>query len=680
MKKLLTIALAMWAAAGSLTAQYTRQTDLPAIYIETFDGAGITSKETYKYCRLHYVDEAGTVTSYDSVSIRGRGNSTWSLAKKPYRIKFHEKEKFLGKGYAKCKSWTLLANAGDKTMMRNAVTSAMGEFCAAQHPEGGKKSLPFNPAAKFTDLVLNGTYLGTYQISDQVDVRPHRVNITEQDVPATASSNITGGYLLEVDGFRDGNSFNTSIYSVPVRIHYPDEDEIAARQSTYIKSHLTRFEKALSSANFTDPQTGYRAYVDSASLVDWYICTEVSANIDGFYSTYFYKEQGDDRLYWGPLWDYDIAYDNDWRVTWEQGLSTTANSMMTDIAYNGSKTWVNRMWEDPWFKRCVHTRYKALLEAGLVNYMHHKVDSLQSLLMQSQKKNYEKWGINTRMYHEMVLYSSYNQYVSDLKTNISNHCAYLDQEFATRDPKDPTPPFVPQRYYYHIVNAKTLKAVDVSGESAVQYTDEASRESEDWEMRSLGGGLFLIVNRSSMLALNDPTQGEVGPTVNVGTPLNTVLPDEEDPRQQWQLVAQGTDGYYNLLNTYTQHVANLRGGSADNYTDILSYTNDSRNGESQNRLWMLTANGPLPDDTGVDCVEPEDYALAYNPMTRTLHFGAERPEELTFRANVIALNGMRVGSFRADEEFQMTGLPAGIYVVSWAVDGRIRSVKFNYRP
>ena len=150
MKKLYTLLTLLWCliAAASAQAQYTQKSDLPTIYIETFDGTAITSKDVYKYCRLHYVDEQGVVTSYDSVSIRGRGNSTWNMSKKPYRIKFQNKEKFLGKGYAKAKKWTLLANAGDKTMMRNAVTSAMGEFT----------TLKFNPAAKFVDMVLNNTY------------------------------------------------------------------------------------------------------------------------------------------------------------------------------------------------------------------------------------------------------------------------------------------------------------------------------------------------------------------------------------------------------------------------------------------------------------------------------------------------------------------------------------------
>ena len=371
-KKYALLLLILLCMALGVQAQYVRMTSLPAIYLETFDGKSITSKTTYKYCRLYYVDESNHVTAYDSVSIRGRGNSTWGLSKKPYKIKFLNKEKFLGTGYAKAKKWTLMANAGDKTLMRNALTSAMGKFT----------SLKFNPAYKFVDMVLNGSYVGTYQISDQVDVRPHRVNIEEQNWPLGEEDDITGGYLLEVDGFRDGNWFQTSRFGAPIRIHYPDDDEIEARQRNYIRDHMATFETALGSANFTDPDEGYRAYVDSASLIDWYICTEVSANIDGFFSTYFYKDRGNPKLFFGPLWDYDIAYNNDYRIRSEHSLSTTAYSLMVDIAYSGSKAWVNRMWKDPWFQKTVYHRYKQLMDNGLINYMQNKVDSFATLLKQ----------------------------------------------------------------------------------------------------------------------------------------------------------------------------------------------------------------------------------------------------------------------------------------------------------
>ena len=283
MIKILKLPLFLFMLSFFNVASFERErlTNLPAIYIETHNGAQITSKEVYIYATMWYIDENDSITQYDSLQIRGRGNSTWGLRKKPYRLKFQSKEKFLGKGYAKAKSWTLLANAGDKTLMRNAVTSSMGEFLGMQ----------FNPAYKFVDVVLNGEFLGNYQISDQVEVRSHRVNIIEQDYPLNTDSDITGGYLLEVDGFMDGNYFTTSRGAVPIRIHYPDEDEISTRQNIYIKNYIRDFETALFGDNFMDPEKGYRKWVDSLSLANWFIGTEVSANIDGYYSTYFYKNK-----------------------------------------------------------------------------------------------------------------------------------------------------------------------------------------------------------------------------------------------------------------------------------------------------------------------------------------------------------------------------------------------------
>ena len=665
-KILVLLLMLMMIPLGAL-AQWNKITDLPAVYIETFDHMPIYSKDTYIYANIYLVNDEGHLETYDSVQIRGRGNSTWNMSKKPYRIKFKQKEKLLGKGYAKAKKWTLLANAADKTLMRNALTSALGEFT----------SLKFNPAAKFVDVVLNGQYQGNYQISDQVEVRPHRVNIVEQEVPLADDADISGGYLLEVDGFQDGNCFTTNYYNTPVRIHHPDEEDINSLQNAYIHNYINMFERRLRSSNFTDPVSGYRHVVDEESLIDWYLCTEISANIDGFYSTYFYKEQADSLLYFGPLWDYDIAYDNDYRIWSEKGLSTTTYSLMANIAYSGSKRWVNRMWEDPWFAKQVYVRYKELLDKGLVDYLQNKVDSLARLLQKSQEKNYEKWGLTRRMYHELVLYSSYDQYVEDLKVFINEHCAYLENTFAFMKPVEPTPPFTPANYYYHIQNVKTAKAIDISETSVCQYSNLQDRESQDWYIRPVGEH-FQLINRSNNLALNDPTIGECTPTTNIETQLDVTTPDENSDSQLWDIIPQGTEGWYNLLNVHTQHIANLRAGSSNDYTPILSYTNDERNGESQNRLWYIIPNGPLPDEiTGVRDIEPDEYALAYDPMQQVLHFGSETPERLTFTVNVHAANGVLIGQFKANEEFNMTNQPSGIYIVSWRCGNKTRSVKFK---
>ena len=93
---------------GARAQDYARLTNLPHVYINTFSGRSVTSKTTYVLARMWMVDEQDSVAFYDSLEIRGRGNSTWNMAKKPYKLKFHEKEKLLGKGYAKAKKWTLM--------------------------------------------------------------------------------------------------------------------------------------------------------------------------------------------------------------------------------------------------------------------------------------------------------------------------------------------------------------------------------------------------------------------------------------------------------------------------------------------------------------------------------------------------------------------------------------------
>ncbi len=656
---LLPLLLAFWSVA--LCAQtYERKTNLPCVYINTEGNKAISSKETYVYATMVYVDESDVQTTYDSLQIRGRGNSTWGLRKKPYRIKFHEKEKFLGKGYAKAKSWTLLANAGDKTMMRNAVTSAMGQFLG----------MAFNPAAKFVDLVLNDVYLGTYQVSDQVEVRAHRVDIVEQDSPLADDADVTGGYLLEVDGFADGNCFKTSSYGVSVRIHNPDEDVIVSRQQNYITNYVNQFEQALVSSLYTDAEKGYRRFVDSTSLVNWYLATEISANVDGFYSTYFYKQQGDPLLYWGPLWDYDIAYNNDNRT--DRGSSNTTSQLMADVAYSGAKKWVNRMWTDPWFASLVNRRYQQALADGLVDHLHHTVDSLQTLLDASQQLNYRKWGISTRMYHEMVLYSSYSQYVSDLKQFITDHTAYLTKVFASKagEPVDPTPAFVPEAYYYRVLNAGNSMAIEGGTSGQVySYYNQADRTAEEWAIKPVGQ-YFSLVNRTEGKALNDPSTSSA-----VGTPLALAEVDTTDTRQLWDIIAQGSDGYYNLRNVYTDHIANLSGGSTATFADILSYTNDSRNGTSKNRLWRFVKGTQIT--TAVSLPEPEEYALAYNRDLGYLHFGSATPDALRFTASVFDVQGRRVASFLASEKMDVSTLPAGVYVVSWTVGGHRRSAKFS---
>ena len=583
-------------ATFSQNEQYKLLTNVPAIYIETFNGASITSKEYYIYATLTYVDSEG-ITQYDSLRIRGRGNSTWGLAKKPYRIKFNESTKFLGKGYAKNKSWTLLANHSDKSLLRNAVTSQMGKFLGQ----------PFNPAAHFVDLVLNGTYVGCYQVSDQVGVDNKRVEIYEQEEIPTDTTDISGGYLVEIDGFgtQEPYYFRTN-KNIIVSIKSPDEDVIVNKQVNYIRDYLNNFESTLFSSNYKNETSGYRAIADSATLVSWYIATELTANPDGFWSTYLYKDRANPKLFFGPLWDYDIAYNNCSRK------GDISKYSIVDAAFGDdlTKIWVKRFIQDEWFNKAVNNAWKKAVADGLEQYLCNYIDSMVVYLDQSQAKNYSRYSINKSVYDELYIYSTYSQYISQLKGFIDNRVDFLTNLFADRAGDDgggeegggngggevipPTlAPFeLNSEYYYRIYNKgvnKVFDIDDINGTAVVTWSPNFERRTQLWEIHRVGDN-YQFINSVTGLALSDPSQ-----LLTSGQQLTTAAPNEYDERQQWKLVTVNENGNYNLINVYTDNVVNNSGGNSLDGNSIISYTNDDRNSISNNRQWRVVPDELIPD-------------------------------------------------------------------------------------
>lgn len=659
---------------GGIAAQQ-QYTNLPSVYIETERRAPIQSKTNYIYSTLTYVD-GDSIAVYDSVSIRGRGNSTWNLEKKPYRIKFLKKEKFLGKGYAKAKSWTLLANHADKTLIRNALAAEIGNFM----------ELPFNAAARFVDFNLNGTFLGNYQISDQVEVRKNRVEVTEQDFPLLETSNITGGYLVEVDGFGTSEPvhFRTG-KNLIVTVKYPDDEEIAPSQISYIKNYIQQFENALFSKDFKDPVKGYRAYVDSATLINWYLATEMTGNVDGFWSTYIYKEQDDPKLYFGPLWDYDIAFNNCNRV------GEVTRSLMMDKGFGSdlTKVWMRQMWGDEWFVKAVNDRWKKLIAAGMKDHLLAYVDHLASEIDRSQTLNYQKWSISRRTYNEIVLFSTYQGGIDYLKNFVDKHADYLTTTFASlvndEDPpvEEPSDPFEPdEAFYYRIGNKGSGKVLDVAGSSKERgaliemWSPNFDKFGQYWDAKPVGQFLQ-FVSRLSGLALQDNAV-KVNGSYQTGAQLSQETPDENDPRQLWTVEPVNTGDVYVLINRNSNLVMNNSGGSTADGNRVITYTNDDRNLTSSNRQWYLEKSeakenlSSLPEHS----MPSTNYFVYYNPETQVIHFVAEDQSLIDTDVSLYATSGTKVGEFRSTGELSVADLPAGIYILRWMDGTQSRSVKF----
>ncbi len=385
-------------------------TKLPVLYIST-NNIAIDSKEVYIPGSIIIKSNLSGDSLYGGdMQIRGRGNSTWDMPKKPYKIKLNKKSGLLGMNQSK--QWVLLANYADKSLVRNEVGFELSR----------RLGLAYTVAGRFVDVVLNGAYVGNYELAEQIEVGSTKVNVQEQPQGGTALPDISGGYLTEIDGFYMSEPvYFISNRGMPVTIHYPKDDEINDAQKSYITQYYNMFEDSLFSENFADPVNGYQKYFDLKSFVNWYLVNEIIGNPDTFWSTYMYKNYNDDKLYTGPVWDLDIAANNDIR------LGDVVNKMMLDVAYE-PRIWVNRLIQDKAVRNAIRDRWNEV--KANVNSIPSYVDQLAAQLAYSQKKNFQTWNILSEfVYLNIQAAGSYDGEVAYLKGYLARRVAWLDTQF-----------------------------------------------------------------------------------------------------------------------------------------------------------------------------------------------------------------------------------------------------------
>ncbi|MDR1370092.1 MAG: CotH kinase family protein [Dysgonamonadaceae bacterium] len=392
----------------------TQLSNLPAIHVTTENNEPVLDKENYVQGNVIVKSSEPAEELSMVAGIRLRGNASFRMDKKSFRIKLDKKTNLLNLP-AKAKSWVLLANHADKTLIRNAVAFKIGNMLG----------FDFNPSVRFVDLVLNGSYLGNYLLTDQIEVNENRVNIDEQEATDIIEPNITGGYLLEQAGDpTDEPVWFLSGKEMKLVIKSPDSDVITDAQIQYIKNYISDFENRLFSDGFKDLIDGYRAKVDTTSLINWYIACELTGNSDAFWSIYLYKKRSDDKLYFGPLWDFDIAFNNDNR------LGDATRKLMRKDAWD-PKAWIQQMWLDDWFRNAVKRRWQQLVVDGnLLQELTSYINETSRLINQSQQLNFTKWNIlNKQIYLETFLFGTYQEGVDYLKSYLTNRIDFLTENF-----------------------------------------------------------------------------------------------------------------------------------------------------------------------------------------------------------------------------------------------------------
>ena len=451
-------------AAGQYKAMQVRilnTTKIPSMFITSDDpGRGRTyvdankSNETTAQMTLTGADGA-VVYSGTLTQVKARGNSTFAhFAKKSYQIKLAQKSDLIGQN-EKVKTWVLLANYGDATLMHDKFFKDLAT----------QMDMPYVAGCNWVNLWYDGEYRGVYLLGEKNSVGSTGVDIADMEEayeainPAYGDSmqigqginrygneyaytkgltdpdNITGGYLIELNhsSWDEVNGFKTS-RGKGFNVKSPEWASDAAMK--YISEYYQAFEDAVYAVDASGNYTGYNSgtgkyfyeYVDMDSLVKVFLLQELGLNPDGFISSlYFYKDV-DGLLYAGPIWDQDMTLGTGWTKYIDSSIVDYHYLAQALIRIPAFKARVTEYFNGE-FAPMIRS---ALAEDGTI-------DRYYAQLANNAKLNYLLWpyirvGDPTSANH-IWTNATYDTVVADMESWLSARLAKLETIFV--------PPFAP---------------------------------------------------------------------------------------------------------------------------------------------------------------------------------------------------------------------------------------------
>lgn len=374
------------------------------------------------------------------IAIEVRGSSSQMYPKKQYGFETRDS---VGNdidvsllGMPEDNDWILYAPYADKSLIRDVlvyrISNIMGRYASR---------------TRFCEVVIDGQYVGVYVLMEKIKRGKKRVNIAKLSTSDTTGEALTGGYIIKVDKIEGDETYGWISQYPPVtytgskiryQYHYPNQNDILPAQKNYIQAFIKSFETLMSSNNYSDTSTGYSKIISVKSFVDYFLINELSKNVDGFrLSAFMYKDKDSvgGQLKMGPVWDYNFAFgnanyydaflSNGWQLVY---FSTNTSYQSTDT-YPPPFYW-KKLFDDPNFLNKAATRWNELRKDVLVNNkINGIIDSLVTLLDESQKRNFTKWPIiGQYLWPNYFNGKSYQDEINYLKTWVQQRFAWMDTE------------------------------------------------------------------------------------------------------------------------------------------------------------------------------------------------------------------------------------------------------------
>lgn len=367
-----------------------------------------------------------------TTEIRGRGNYTWSLPskKKPYQIKFADgnSQNMLGMGSGR--AWILLANTTDASLMRNKVALDLAE----------EFGLAYTTESRWVDLVINGQSWGNYLLTEKVEAKKTRVNLTSKQ-----------GVLVEQD-YNYGTGDPVFFRTPRGKSYFVLKDAKSGNPDTLAQ---------LSTPEFADTKAGWDAFVAKITELD-NLLADPNANwarisqlidVDSFVkmfflyeftenqelarsSVHFYMDGTTDKIHAGPVWDFDVAMGN-----FDDNLLGRGGNPEVDYVVNVVKwrpdglgnDWFPQLLKSTSFNARATEMYPTLRPR--IDDVPGKISEYRDYLKRSAPANFSRWtgilGNHTLLPYGTRSYAStWGGEVDRLMSWVVRRVNYMDKKYA----------------------------------------------------------------------------------------------------------------------------------------------------------------------------------------------------------------------------------------------------------
>lgn len=360
---------------------FYKSANVATMYIDTVSGSMkeiYSDKEHEEISSITLYTPSGEVAYRDkNCLLKGRGNSTWNAAKKPFLLRLSSEVGLLGMG--EDADWVLLSNSHDESCLHNKLLLSMADRAIEA----------WTPRCEYVDLYLNGRYNGLYLLAEKVEISKNRLNINTG----------AGDFLCTID-FSSRvtsleNPFRTEIGRT-VAICEPNILSVESKER--IMGLVNRQEQILlSQEDLTQSQL-----VDIDSWICKYLVDEIAANTDSdLSSSYFYYTDG--VFYGGPVWDYDIAFGNT-----IQSHYPTAFIAKNYLKYGGfHSVYYDALFRNDSFVKRMSEIYEAQFLPVLNDMIDHEVQDTADRIALAVNMNRVRWPISISEHPELSPWGGY---------------------------------------------------------------------------------------------------------------------------------------------------------------------------------------------------------------------------------------------------------------------------------